>query len=618
MSDTNIYGAKDTVRLPGGNECEFLVSATGEVAGPLSNHAGMVLKCCSEFRTRDHHAIDLTFRFGIPAEHFDGLRDMISQLVNLGLLVSGTDLLKEIAVSCRHDPAPISTIGFVTCNRTLALSRSVESAIDNAIRSGRNPEVVVMDDSDESNGELNREAMQAQADAAAVDLLYAGRKEKEEFARLLTLRWLVPPEVVRFALFDPEGCNHTVGANRNALLLDTIGSLILSLDDDVMCQTVNCPSPGTGVRFSSRYWQDFWFYPDRESALREAQFVEKDILGAHEAFLGRGIGDVICDQQAEFDGADIGSQLLRSRVSGNGRILATMPGIVGDSGMGYSWPFLMARGETHRRLTASESCYRSALASKEVLKVSDRPTFDVSGLFMTTIIGLDNRDLLPPFMPVYRNEDGIFGAILAKYFDEEYSVHLPWAALHDAATGRGYWPTSASFPPHICDVLPTCINAHAKPASRSRARRLESLGHYLSELGSLPFPEFEQQMRFFVCQQLSRLIVKFENALQEHADAPGYWTSDVRQTIELFQNAISNPNPTQAAGSDGNKKRDEFQRLSQRLLRQYGELLCAWPSLVACARDLCRSGHRIAQPVNRPATVSMSQGVGKEHWAASA
>jgi hypothetical protein len=604
--DTNIYGAKDTVRLPGGNECEFLVSATGEVAGPLSSHAAMVLKCCREFRTRDHHAIDMTFKFGIPAEHFDGLRDMISHLVNLGLLTSGSDLLKEIAVSCRHDSPPISTIGFVTCNRTVALSRSVKSAIDNAIRSGRNPEFVVMDDSDERNAELNRQAMRAHVDTASVDLLYAGRREKEEFARLLATRSQVPPEVVRFALFDPEGCGHTVGANRNALLLDKVGSLILSLDDDVMCQTLDSPSPGTGVRFSSRHWQDFWFYPDRESALREARFVERDILGAHEAFLGRGIGDVVCDQQAEIDGADIGSQLLRSRVSGNGKILVTMPGVVGDSGMAFSWPFLMARGETHLRLTSSESCYRSALASKEVLKVSDRPTFDVSGLCMTTIIGLDNQDLLPPFMPVYRNEDGIFGAILAKYFDEEYSVHLPWAALHDAESGRGYWPTSDLLPPHICDVLPTCIDAHAKPASRSRARRLESLGYYLSELGSLPFPEFEQLMRLFAFQQLSRLIVKLENVLREHADAPGYWTSGVEQTIELYQKAISNPDPTQAAWSDGKQKQDKFQRLSQRLLRKYGELLCAWPSLVACAKDLCRSGHRIAQPVNRPAAVSMS------------
>ena len=604
-SDTNIYGAKDTVRLPGGNECEFLVSATGEVTGPLSSHVAMVLKCCREFRTRDHHAVDITFRYGIPAEHFHGLHDMLSRLVDLGLLISGKDLLNEIGVSCRHEPSPISTIGFVTCNRTAALSRSVESAIDNAIRSGRNPEFVVMDDSDERNGELNRQAMRAQAEAASVDLLYAGRKEKEEFARLLTSSSSVPPEVVRFALFGPEGCNYTVGANRNALLLDRIGCLVLSFDDDVICQTLDCPTPGAGVRFSSRHWQDFWFYPDRESALREVQFVEKDVLGAHEAFLGRGIGDVICDQQAEIDGPDIGSQLLRSKVSGNGRILVTMPGIVGDSGMGYSWPFLMARGQTHLRLTASERCYRSALASKEVLKVSDRPTFDVSGLCMTTTIGLDNRDLLPPFMPGHRNEDGIFGAMLVKCFDEEYSVHLPWANLHDAETGRAYWPTSASLPPHVCDVLPTCINAYAKPASRSRARRLESLGRYLSELGSLPSPEFEQQMRLFAFQQLSRLILKLENALQEHTKAPGYWTSDVRQTIELFQNAISNP--TQAAARDDNKKHAEFQRLSQRLLRQYGELLCAWPSLVACAKDLCKGGRRIAQPLNRPATVSMGQ-----------
>ena len=554
------------------------------------------------------HAIDISSQFGITDDNFGALRDAIARLVTLGLLVSDRDLLRQITNSCRGSaPPPISTMGFVTCDRPAALTRAVRSAIDNAVQSGRTPELVVMDDSDEGNEELNRQSLRSLAETTTLDLLYAGHKEKEEYARQLVARSLLPPEVIRFALFDPEGCNYTTGANRNALLLDRIGHLLLSIDDDVVCRAASPPQPGEGIRLTSCYWHDFWFYADRESAVGEAQFVEKDILGAHEAFLGHGLGDFICGQVAQIEGEEIGSYLLRSAASGKGRIVMTMPGAVGDSGMAFGWPFLLSRGETYLRLTSSKSSYRYALTSREVLKISDRPTLDVSGLCMTTMVGLDNRELLPPFMPVYRNEDGIFGTILARYFDEEYSVHLPWAAFHDAKSGRSYW-SRFIFPPHISDILPRCIASHTKPLSSSRARRLDSLGQYLVDLGSLPIPEFQQQMRLFAFQQAARMITRFENILKDYADAPEYWTNDVKHAITSLQQAIANPAHT-AQPSSASRKPDESELLAQRLVRRYGELLCAWPSLITCAKELCRSGHRMAYPVKRSVAMSMSKGV---------
>ena len=44
--DPNIYGAKDSIRIASGNECEFLVSAAGEVVGPVASHVAMVLQGC--------------------------------------------------------------------------------------------------------------------------------------------------------------------------------------------------------------------------------------------------------------------------------------------------------------------------------------------------------------------------------------------------------------------------------------------------------------------------------------------------------------------------------------------------------------------------------------------
>ena len=98
---------------------------------------------------------------------------------------------------------------------------------------------------------------------------YAGLEEKLAWADKLVARGDLPPDVVRFALFGVEPCRYTSGANRNALLLDTVGELTLSVDDDTVCRIAVRPGGGRdGLAVTSdRDPAEYWFFPDRETAL---------------------------------------------------------------------------------------------------------------------------------------------------------------------------------------------------------------------------------------------------------------------------------------------------------------------------------------------------------------
>ena len=59
----------------------------------------------------------------------------------------------------------------------------------------------------------------------------------------------------------------STGANRNCLLLDTVGALVLSVDDDTGARLARCPERQDAVAFHTGYDpSEFWFFPDRASA----------------------------------------------------------------------------------------------------------------------------------------------------------------------------------------------------------------------------------------------------------------------------------------------------------------------------------------------------------------
>ena len=61
---------------------------------------------------------------------------------------------------------------------------------------------------------------------------------------------------------------------------------------------------------------------------------------------------------------------------------------------------LALEGATRERLLRSEAEYRTALREQHVLRAVRRPTVCDGAYCMGLNLGLDNREMLPPFMPV--------------------------------------------------------------------------------------------------------------------------------------------------------------------------------------------------------------------------
>jgi hypothetical protein len=547
-------------------------------------------------KTNGHHQTEI-----------EVVKKQLSEFVEMGLMISDADLLDLLN---RTNEAPksseaIATIGIITCDRSDSLRHSLVSYIENCKKFGRDNDFAVMDDSGSpATRRHNRELLRSLKAQYDVDIFYAGQEEKAGFAEKLISHGDLPPEVVNFALFDVEKCGHSIGANRNALFLHTAGDMIFSADDDIACRIAPSPRFDERLKFFSE-WDptEFWFYPDRTSALTSTAFTDVDILAIHEQLLGKDLHGCVSALGASdsMELAQANSQFLQGLWSGAGEVLVTFNGIIGDSGMHTSRGYFMLDEDSRKRLLQSESHYRSAIASREVLRVANSRTISNGWWCATGVIGYDNRRLLPPFIPVQRGEDGLFGATLRVCFENAYFGHLPWALLHAPVEARSYSSSDlqrSASGVRLCEVLIACISAFGfTPGMKDGRERLRALGQFIADVGNLSAPDFEEFIRVQLWHLTSNYASRLEANLQNQQESPEYWTNDMRGYLNTLLEALPQREyfiPHDVAGKQGS---EEALKLTRRLVFKFGQLLHWWPDIIKTAVDLRAENQRLAAAV---------------------
>ena len=477
----------------------------------------------------------------------------------------------------------ISTIGIPTRNRLLSLKACLISYLENCQRHGRSPEFVVADDSDPDAASGSRALLQELARQFDARIRRVGREEKLRFAAMLAKEAHVSSEIVRFALFGHEVAELSTGGNRNSLLLDTVGTLVLSVDDDTLCRIAAAREQQTELSFFPRYDPtEFWFFPRREDALRSLSFLDTDVLACHEGLLGSSVTELAGER--------------------SGRVAMTLHGLAGDSGMASPRYYLSLSGVSRDRLTASAYAYKSALTSREVLRCVCQPMVAATPFCMTTFLGLDNRSVLPPFFPIQRNSDGIFGHILHKCVGGSHTAFLPSILLHAPEPPRVFargdlWAGASSL--RMSDiVISAALGRETRREDESTEARLADLGKHLRWLGSVRLEDFEEYLRTVQKFRNFEFTTVLHSHLQTCGASPAFWADDVNRMIELTTQGSDREDyiipQDLCRGEPG-----EARRLSQELVGKFGELIEAWPAIFKAALQLRSSGIRMSATVAR-------------------
>ena len=609
------YRCGAIVRFTVGNGLELVYCRNSRSLELLPAEVAALLGRCGSLKTLDEHALKCCGGTEAAAEQLSATKSRLKELADSGFLVCEHDFFDQLARPAVQTlpSVAIASVCVPTCDRLNTLEPCLESYIANCKKYGKDNDFVVMDDSRDPQARNDcRQMLRTVKAEQHADIKYAGYEEKSAFLQRLIDETDLPPDVLRFALFGKEEFElATYGANQNAILLHSIGDTLFSADDDTLCRVAVAPTKADGLGvvsgvYTSRHeLLETWLFPDRETARASVSFVDSDLLDMHEQYLGL---DLLSCMSAgaqngplDLDRSDF--RFGRMLASGEGRVLVTLNGLAGDCAYTHPDYCLFFTGRSLERLTQSDAEFRVNCVSPACLRVVNRVTItDKMSDLHSGFLGLDNRQLLPPFSPVARGQDILFGQLLSQCFYNAYYCRLPWALLHEPMERRSFSNEQiVETRPGIGGVnrlialLAGSLSLgdwKADPVSR-----LRYLGRYLEELGRMPAAEFEELGRLLHWRSVSLEIAQLERAIEKAGRSRQFFAEVVRERATNKSARLAETQEWLPHDLKEGRNSSETLKLAQELVWRFGQLLRWWPDIVESARMLRAQGYALAKPV---------------------
>lgn len=557
------------------------------------------LASCSEFLPLSEHARHLSQQLTSEAQRPDPL-SILHAALEAGALISHTELVTDASPA---DPegvgARIEWIGMPTTSRWDRVVRAVRSYSSNMRAFGRSARFFVAAQPKPSDVPA-KNALTSLATQLDLGIDYAGELEKIGFVREIAADNSIPPEVIRFAIMGLPNARERFGANRNTILLHTAGAQALSIDDDTACDVMCAPGSAQDVAFGSEADPcDAWFFGSRQAAIGFVEHRNADVLSAHEELLGKRPHRLFGWPEARggIRYGEMCSHILTLLYRRTGRILSTYNGVVGDPGLVSDTPFLLhPNAKVKERFAASGSSEQAAQSFEVVRQAKAFMVCHGTGpAGISAFLGLDNRELLPPFFPMFRGEDGVFADILARCQESSCIGHIPISLLHERPGTREFGDSGAV---RMCDFLASAVSSCTFPLGEtSCADRLQRLGRHLMFLGELPDMDAVDWARAGMLARASAIARTAEAVLMRERGYPPHWAEAVSRVVERLGHSLTDPGyavPEEVSGAGTTK---DGIRAAMALIRGYGELLHWWPAIVERARRLADTGRRVGRPL---------------------
>jgi hypothetical protein len=219
---------------------------------------------------------------------------------------------------------------------------------------------------------------------------------------------------------------------------------------------------------------------------------------------------------------------------------------------------------------------------------------------MSTVMGIDSRGLIPPFMPAGRGQDRIFGLTLAACFTQGYVARLPWAALHAPVKVRSFprgQTQKVVMSVDLSSIIASLVKSFACPPTLSSRERLIALGSYLENLGGMSEIDFTEFTRLQILREKSSLVEYLKGSIRDNGAARQFWVEDIERFIEATERSAASDDFTAPVDLQYDRSLSEARRLYQRLALKFGQLLRWWPVMWERAQESFLPQGRIARPL---------------------
>lgn len=433
IADTALYAFGDCARVDMQNGGTLLIHKHSDSQMTVAPEVSIALHSCRTFRTLAQHVDVLTTTIPQLANQQADVANVLNMVKDAGLMTSAESVCQRLSPDATSAvDLPPTRVFIITCDRPPAVQRLLESML-HAGNLSRHERLFLVDDSrDPQNAELNREAAAKFNLTSSRDIQYVGAGEQQQLLDALVGELPEHEKGIRFLIDRRRWSNHkSYGLARTICLLLSVDCRAIVMDDDVICAAVASPHKREGLAFGDSP-REVDFYASEQDILSRTVKADFDPLTGHAQCLGLTMTQAL--KKLGVD--DLQEQHLQEANAtylnlwqADSPILVTQSGTLGDPGTkGTSWIYNVDPASA-QRLLASPGGLESALDKRHYWMGQPCPLFTRMSV-ISQVTGLDNSHILPPYFPVFRGEDYLFGAMVEYLHPQAVVLEYDWCVPH--------------------------------------------------------------------------------------------------------------------------------------------------------------------------------------------
>ncbi len=534
--DMTLFASVDGIALPlSSEELVFLQADTG------MNHL-MTMQVL--------HAMSLTQVFRPMHEHIQQIAQAIPELQgqhaaiekvlgfmkNKNLIKSADDWLAEIKAQ-ESDIEPVKYAGLVvrTCNRPEHLARLLESLEQYQALHQKQHEVLVFDDSNDPKCCDENEKI---CEQSKLKVRYHGNAWQRQFITMLQKEFPLDSQVIAWLLAEHDGFSG--GRVWNLALLALAGKKFTFFDDDFLIQPrVSASADLTHVDLLSQGELGVDFGLNVREIKQASESYEGDLLSQLVNACGQSFGAWLGEHDDIKTNQLYGLRLRDLlNLNKNSIIKSTCNGTWGSPRAESNYWLYQLKGDQRTAFWKDRETYLDNIEASHLLHFA--PKYQAMTLAQFAPSSIDNGEMTPFSMPLNKNEDHFFNAMMSVCYPNQVSLNFPMMMGHlqTSKRDRSSFNHIAQRPNFNRFVADYALSVAPRLLSQNPAIRLKSMAAALDDLRTADDQMLEMRLREYMSKVRADLVNNLQQIAEEVPDAPIYWQADVRELLQANGQAV--------------------------------------------------------------------------------
>ena len=587
---STLAGLSNTVVLQD-KQSDRRMIVTADVAAALAH--------CSTYLPLGQHAKNLCTAMPPLRGQEASVTETLKQVAQSGLLTSASEAVKRLSQgsTSAQDQQPLH-LCVITKDRPEALQRLLNSMSPQlATGKGRHTDfacIWVIDDSREPENQRKNAQVCAHFNASnTIKLEHVDIGLKTRIMAELRRDLPEHAESLEFLLDTAFWGNYpSYGAARNWAQLLTAGHRAIVLDDDILLQAIAPPLAQKPWKFGSLQDIEAAFYTSPQEQAKHTLAATESPLDLMADHVGERLHKFINRQSGAFKPSDlVGANAAQvNRFTGTSVIKLCQVGYWGDPGtQGGNWLLNLKESSVQRLLDLSSSI--SETLDARSVWLGFRATTITPYAAMSAMTGMDNTTPLPPYLPVGRGEDQLFGIMTQRIYPDSCVANLPWSVPHKPLENRAHRNgLRPPLPKPNTTLLSSWLGKEPEAqwgrTPDSLLRQVADEVRYLCDLQSsnleaLVRKEFLELAihRLSQVKTQQKIMDSHSNKTRHHA-----WENFLRESDQVLGEFIQMPQEAFAQKHQENFAFDEENMRVQGLA--FAQAIEAWPHILDAAKNL--------------------------------